>query len=151
MKSPDQATPIIWRTPAWLAAALYLLTAALLACALYLHFALIIRVIVCGVALAFGLTATFAARQVLFADSEGLLIRRLRGETSLTWSQIATIEVVRTGKTGMTLAVDLAEGGQILVPASLVLPATPHGLVSTRTLLNAKARQLRTLGQLDRR
>jgi hypothetical protein len=151
VKSPDQATPIIWRTPPWLAAVLYLLTAALLAAALYLNFALTFRVIVGAIAVVFGLTATFAARLLLYADSEGLVVRRIRGETSLTWPEVATIDVVRTGKTGMTLAMNLTEGGQILVPPSLVLPAWPHGLVSTRILLKAKASQLGTLGQLDLR
>jgi hypothetical protein len=144
-----QPAPIVWRTPQIVAAALFLITAALVAVALYVHLGTAVRLGLGALALGFGAAGAFAARQVLVADDEGVFVRRLLRSESPDWSEVDRIIVVRTGKTGMTIALNLTTGRQLLVPPSLVLPTTPHGLTSTHALLESKARQLGQLGRIE--
>jgi hypothetical protein len=142
------ADVIVWRIPSAVTLALLVIAATLLAVALYLHPAPLIRIVAAVVGVAFAVGGWFAARQLCYADAEEVIIRRLRSARSYRWEEIVGVYVVQTGKTGMTVAVELASGSQILVPPSLVLPATPHGLSSTQALLSDKARQLRAVGGL---
>jgi hypothetical protein len=144
----DQSSTVVWRIPPAIAAALYLIAATLFATAIYPYWSVTVRIIVAALGCVFAAAATLTARQLLYADSDGVLIRRLFGQTIVEWPRVEEIRVVRKGKTSMTLAIYLFEGPAVLVPASLVLPATPHSLMATQALLNAKARRLSGLGGL---
>jgi hypothetical protein len=146
--TPAEYPPIIWRTSPVIAASLYLVTAALVAVAFYLDIPALLRLGIAILALVFAGTATFAARLIFVADDEGLFVRRLTRSDSPDWADVLKIDVVQVGKTGMTIAIDLRDGRQLLLPPSLILPTTPHGLVSTHALLESKAQQLRLRGKV---
>ncbi|HEY2042719.1 MAG TPA: PH domain-containing protein [Jatrophihabitans sp.] len=148
MTTPADPLPLLWRISPALAAALYVIAAALLAVAIYLRPPFAITLGVAGLGIAAAAAATYTARQLLYADRDGIVLRRLFNSRSLSWSEIEAIAVVQRGRTGMTLAIDLVEGPSVMVPPSLVLPSTPHNIASTRNLLKSKARQLGAIGGL---
>ncbi|MCW2541675.1 MAG: hypothetical protein JWN95_3400 [Frankiales bacterium] len=148
-ESPDDH--VYWRIAPTLTATLYVIAAAIFAVAIYTSLPVVLRLAIAAFGVAFAVTATYCARQLIYADADGIAIRHLMSTDSYSWRDIAAVDVVTTGKTGMTIALDLDAGRQVKLPPSLVLPATPHSLQSTHTLLGMKARQLSALGRLDRR
>jgi hypothetical protein len=141
---------LYWRIAPTLTATLYVIAAAVFAVAIYTGLSVAVRLAIAAFGVAFAVVATYCARQLIYADADGIAIRHLTATDSFSWRDIAAVDVITTGKTGMTIALDLVAGRQVRLPPSLVLPAKPHSLQSTHTLLGTKARQLRALGRLDR-
>jgi hypothetical protein len=147
--TPGEPSPLLWRISPALAAALYLIATLLLAVAIYLRPPFIVTAIVVMLGIAAALAATYTARQLLYADGDGVVLRQLFGSRSLSWAEIEGIGVVRRGRTGMTIGIDLIEGPTVMIPSSLVLPAKPHNIVATQELLKGKARQLGAVGGME--
>lgn len=138
-------SPRIWQVPPWQVAILFLATAGLAAAAIYSNMSVPARSIAAVFALMTFGSAVISLRMVLYADDEGLVVRRLVRSTFVPWPDVAQIEVAELKHGQATIRVVRRDGPPVDVPPSLLQPTLPTRTARARAMLTDVASALRTM------
>lgn len=141
---PDSvpALPLVWRIPPWQPAALILTASVLLALVIYGHFSPGPTLMMVVVAVAAVISAGIAIRLLFVADEDGLWIRRSWSQELVEWHDVATIEMVAVHGNTVTVRITRRNGSHADVPATLLMPTLPTGIVTVRSRVHAVAVRL---------
>jgi hypothetical protein len=138
----DTDQPLSWRVPPYQPALLMLVVCAVAAVNIYGHPSQTVQAVtlVLG-ALALGL-AVLALRMYLGVSSDGVVVRYVLHPSSLTWSQIARVEIVPDVRGSETVRFIAVDGSYVDVPPSLLQPARPTSKPRAAARLNGILHQI---------
>jgi hypothetical protein len=137
--------PRIWQIPPWQVAVLFLGTTGLAAITMYSSSSPPAR----GIAAVFGLmmcaSAVYSMRMLLYADDDGVAVRRFARTTFVPWSEVRSIDVVDLKHGQSTIRVTCRDGRTLDVPPTLLLPTLPTKAARALGALGAVAAELRAI------
>lgn len=139
--------PLVWRIPPWQPAVLLLIAAGCAAANLYADPPVLARVVTIAIGVAAVVMAVLALRMYLVVDEEGIGVRRMFGESSVDWPDVADVTVQQNMLATMTLRVQRRDGTYVDVPSSLILPLKPTGNARMAALLAGIARRVLVYGE----
>lgn len=147
---PDSVPPLVWRVPPYQAALLFLLVSGGAALNIYGHPAATVRAVTIVLSLAAFFAAVAAARMYLVVDDEGIGVRRILRNSSLTWSELKEVQVVSAGRGTSTIRFARRDGTYLDVPPNLLQPSKPSSKPSALARLHGVAGQIKARAEQHR-
>lgn len=144
----DSATtvkPRVWQIPPWQVAVLFLGTTGLAAIALYSSSSPPARGIAGVFAVLMCASAVYSMRMLLYADGDGVAVRRFARTTFVPWSEVRSIEIVDLKHGQSTIRVSLRDDQVVDVPPTLLQPTLPTKAATALAAIGAVAAELRAI------